>query len=252
MTSEKTVSELIRNNKGIAGAAAIFTLLSIMYFFPPSDLKAGLPDFIVDYRVAWPLLTLTIASCFLVSWPIAFAMLFSFAGDFFGAYGSFVCQMACFATAHAFFIYFFSTRFKAVSTLSAIRMKIASQKDADTYNELRLKKIVVFCLACIVSAFFIAIFISFILPSIDKGLLRIGCGIYAGLISIMLGTALLQRDPGFGIGALLFVLSDLVLAWDKFVSPVEYRSFLVLVPYYAGQFLIWIRACIDNARRNRA
>ena len=56
----------------------------------------------------------------------------------------------------------------------------------------------------------------------------------------------------FGIGALLFVLSDLVLAWDKFVSPVEYRSFLVLVPYYAGQFLIWIRACIDNARRNRA
>ena len=70
MTSEKTVSELIRNNKGIAGAAAIFTLLSIMYFFPPSDLKAGLPDFIVDYRVAWPLLTLTIASCFLVSWPI--------------------------------------------------------------------------------------------------------------------------------------------------------------------------------------
>ena len=122
MTSEKTVSELIRNNKGIASAAAIFTLLSIMYFFPPEDLKAGFPGFIVDYRVAWPLLTLTIASGFLVSWPIAFAMLFSFAGDFFGAYGSFVCQMACFATAHAFFIYFFSTRFKAVSTLSAIRM----------------------------------------------------------------------------------------------------------------------------------
>ena len=94
MTSEKTVFELIRNNKGIASAAAIFTLLSIMYFFPPEDLKAGFPGFIVDYRVAWPLLTLTIASGFLVSWPIAFAMLFSFAGDFFGAYGSFVCQMA--------------------------------------------------------------------------------------------------------------------------------------------------------------
>lgn len=249
MISEKTAFELVRNNKSIAGTVTVFTLLAIMYFLPQDDLRAVLPDFLVDYKVAWPLLTLTLASSFLVCWPMAFAMLFSFAGDFFGAYGSFIGQMTCFAIAHAFFIYFFSVRFKSVSSLSSVRVKIASREDADKFNNLRLKRIVTFCISAIVSMIFIAIFISFILPSIDKGPLRIGCGVYAGLISIMLGTALLQRDLMFGIGAFLFIISDLILAWNKFVSPVEYSSVCILVPYYAGQLLIWIRACIDNARR---
>lgn len=249
MISEKTAFELVRNNKGIAGTVTIFTLLVILYFFPPSDLKAAFPDFLVNYRVAWPLLTLTIASGFLVCWPVAFAMLFSFAGDFFGAYGSFIGQMICFAIAHGFFIYFFSVRFKSVSSLSSVRVKIASKEDADKFNNLRLKRIVTFCLSAIVSMIFISIFISFILPNIDKGALRIGCGIYAGLISIMLGTALLQRDLMFGAGALLFIISDLILAWNKFVSPIEYSSVFILVPYYGGQLLIWLRACIDNVRR---
>lgn len=249
MISEKTAFELVRNNKGIASTVIIFTLLAIMYFFPPEDLKIALPAFIVNYRVAWPLLTLTIASGFLVCWPVAFAMLFSFAGDFFGAYGSFIGQMTCFAIAHSFFIYFFSVRFKSVSDLSSVRVKIASKEDADKFNNLRLKRIVTFCLAAIVSMVFIAIFISFILPFIGKGPIRIGCGVYAGLISIMLGTALLQRDLMFGIGAFLFIISDLILAWNKFVSPVECSSVCILIPYYAGQLLIWIRACMDNVRR---
>ena len=65
----------------------------------------------------------------------------------------------------------------------------------------------------------------------------------------MLGTALLQRDLMFGAGALLFIISDLILAWNKFVSPIEYSSVFILVPYYGGQLLIWLRACIDNVRR---
>ncbi|MGM9739721.1 MAG: lysoplasmalogenase [Candidatus Cryptobacteroides sp.] len=249
MISEKTAFELVRNNKGIASTVIIFTLLVIMYFFPPSDLKLALPDFFVNYRVAWPLLTLTIASCFLVCWPVAFAMLFSFAGDFLGAYGSFIGQMTCFAIAHGFFIYFFSVRFKSVSDLSSVRMKIASKEDAEIFNNLRLKRIVVFCLSAIVSLIFISIFISFILPYIDKGTIRIGCGVYAGLICIMVGTALLQRDLMFGIGAVLFLISDTILGWNKFVSPIEYSSVCILIPYYSGQLLIWLRACMDNVRR---
>ena len=145
--------------------------------------------------------------------------------------------------------YFFSVRFKSVSDLSSVRMKIASKEDAEIFNNLRLKRIVIFCISAIVAMIFLAIFISFILPFIDKGFIRTGCGIYAGLICIMVGTALLQRDLMFGIGAVLFLISDTILGWNKFVSPIEYSSVCILIPYYSGQLFIWLRACMDNAGR---
>lgn len=65
----------------------------------------------------------------------------------------------------------------------------------------------------------------------------------------MLGTALLQSDIVYALGALLFLFSDMILGWNKFVSPIEYNSVLILIPYYSGQLLIWLRASVDNARR---
>jgi len=40
------------------------------------------------------------------------------------------------------------------------------------------------------------------------------------------------------IGALLFVLSDGLLALDRFYAPLRFAPLLVLLPYYAGQWLI--------------
>ncbi|MDD6253035.1 MAG: lysoplasmalogenase family protein [Candidatus Cryptobacteroides sp.] len=252
MNSDKTAIELVKSNKQLATTVIIFTVLVIAYFFPSNDMKSFLPDFIAEYRIAWPLLTLTIAGAFLVAWPVAVAMLFSFAGDFMGAYGSFIGQMICFAIAHGMFIYYFSTRFKSESKVNASNMKIVSRETADKFNELRLKRIVTFCVSASVTLIFISVAISFILPDVPAGVLRIGCGVYSGLISIMVGTALLQRDFVFTLGALLFLFSDMILAWNKFVAPVEYSGALIMIPYYSGQLLIWLRASVDNARRNGA
>ncbi len=245
MNHDRTAIELVKSNKQVSITVIIFTVMVIAYFFPASDFNLFLPDFLVKYRIAWPLLTLTIAGTFLIPWPVTLAMLFSFAGDFMGAYGSFIGQMTCFAIAHAMFIYHFSVRFKSSSNFSSEKMKIASKEDAERFNDLRLKRIATFCISGSIAAVFFGVAISFILPSVPAGVLRTG----SGLICIMLGTALLQSDIVYALGALLFLFSDMILGWNKFVSPIEYNSVLVMIPYYSGQLLIWLRASVDNARR---
>ena len=249
MNHDRTAIELVKSNKQVSITVIIFTVMVIAYFFPASDFNLFLSDFLVKYRIAWPLLTLTIAGTFLIPWPVTLAMLFSFAGDFMGAYGSFIGQMTCFAIAHAMFIYHFSVRFKSSSNFSSEKMKIASKEDAERFNDLRLKRIATFCISGSIAAVFFGVAISFILPSVPAGVLRTGSGIYSGLICIMLGTALLQSDIVYALGALLFLFSDMILGWNKFVSPIEYNSVLVMIPYYSGQLLIWLRASVDNARR---
>ena len=58
----------------------------------------------------------------------------------------------------------------------------------------------------------------------------------------MLLTALLQRSSLFALGAVLFVFSDFIIAWNMFVEPVPYRNYLVLVTYYLAQWLLYIRS----------
>ena len=69
-----------------------------------------------------------------------------------------------------------------------------------------------------------------------------GTGIYATLICLMLVGALMQRSCLFALGAVLFVFSDFTLAWSKFISPVPYRDYLVLVTYFLAQWLIFARS----------
>lgn len=68
--------------------------------------------------------------------------------------------------------------------------------------------------------------------------------VYSLVISLMLFAAMSTIfDPAWntgaaffvGIGAFLFYLSDLVLAWNKFVSPVKNGPVLNIVTYYLGQ-----------------
>lgn len=71
--------------------------------------------------------------------------------------------------------------------------------------------------------------------------------IYTAAISLMAFSALacLAR-PGWppsaaltaAGGALLFMLSDSLLAWDRFVRPVRQRDLAVLIPYHVGQMCL--------------
>jgi uncharacterized membrane protein YhhN len=75
--------------------------------------------------------------------------------------------------------------------------------------------------------------------------LLVPVGVYALAITIMVwrGVALLYQ-PGVmpvvrwlpALGALLFYVSDMALAWDKFVRPLPLRDVIVMATYFAAQF----------------
>jgi uncharacterized membrane protein YhhN len=45
-------------------------------------------------------------------------------------------------------------------------------------------------------------------------------------------------------GAALFFLSDAILAWNKFVSPIRYGRLMNMASYHLGQLLIALAAAL--------
>jgi uncharacterized membrane protein YhhN len=85
--------------------------------------------------------------------------------------------------------------------------------------------------------------LSVLLPSL--GDLKIPVTIYASVISIMLLFAfngfLVWENPGnkyIFVGAIVFVISDSILAVNKFYSPIERSSFFIMLTYLVAQYLI--------------
>jgi uncharacterized membrane protein YhhN len=77
--------------------------------------------------------------------------------------------------------------------------------------------------------------------------LRIPVAVYGVVISLMLLSAMLKlTDPAWGagasllvaLGAFLFYLSDLVLAWNKFVTPIPNGRMLNIALYHIGQTML--------------
>lgn len=62
--------------------------------------------------------------------------------------------------------------------------------------------------------------------------------LYMAVISLMAVAAFSVPLPWLGIGALLFVFSDVVIAVNKFRMPVPRRGHVVWITYYGGQALI--------------
>ena len=81
---------------------------------------------------------------------------------------------------------------------------------------------------------------AWLLPSL--GGLMIPVAIYMIAIATMVVTSILARFPTSSvmIGAILFLISDSLLAINKFKSSVPYRDLLVWSTYYAGQYAITI------------
>jgi uncharacterized membrane protein YhhN len=87
--------------------------------------------------------------------------------------------------------------------------------------------------------------------------LRLPVAVYALVIALMasqaVGRALVKRDAAnllIGVGAMVFVLSDTLLAINKFVTPLGVAgldgSLWVLATYYAAQLLL-IKGCVSDA-----
>ena len=147
-------------------------------------------------------------------------LVFSALGDWQGTQGNFLGQMGCFALAHVAYIGYFISRIKG---------KMGG-KDA-----------IYFAIPCIIIGVFAFIKV---VPMTPPGIIQIGVSIYCLLILTMLWSALLQKDKWFALGAILFVISDFILAWNKFVSAIDYASWFIMVPYYGAQWLFFVRATI--------
>ena len=94
--------------------------------------------------------------------------------------------------------------------------------------------------------------------AVNKGLTRliVPIRIYAVLISLMLFSALLtlfRTDWSSGAaylvssGAVLFLASDMLLAWEKFVQPVRRGRLLVMISYSLGQIALTSGAALQFA-----
>ena len=84
----------------------------------------------------------------------------------------------------------------------------------------------------------------FLIPTVSKAM-QAPVMIYGGVIMLMAIAALNRKDAVAQntfqlvfLGALIFMVSDIILAFNKFYAPIEYASFLIMSTYLLGQFCI--------------
>ena len=198
-------------------STGLFFAASLVFFLP----------FEIPHKITIPVSILILASLWLCPWQITLGLLFSATGDYFGSCGDFLAQTGSFALAHVMYIIYFSGRY--LTKVEHDRKLTPKMKGYLT--------MVTFCSLALMAAVFVRI-----VPCADKGILRTGISIYACLICAMMVLALLQRSSIFALGAVLFVFSDFILAWNIFVEPVPYSQYLIMVPYFLAQWLLFIRA----------
>ena len=197
---------------------ALFLSLAALYFLPAD----------IPWKLAFPVGLLFLASLWLTRWEVSLALLFSAMGDVAGSAGEILWQMGLFSVAHLWYIIFFVKRYFAkvdkrdgkVSRRTVVHLSIFS--------------------LCVLAV--MAVAFALVVPGMPAGAVRIAGGAYAVVICGMFLMALLQRSSLYALGAALFVISDLVLAWNLFVEPVENAGAMIMVTYYLAQWLIFIRA----------
>ncbi len=147
------------------------------------------------------------------------ALFFSWAGDV-GIEFNFALGLAAFLAAHICYILLFY-------------QAIVSRPRSKPYLWLGWALLVLFVIGLL----------SVLLP--NAGALKIPVAVYAIVIGNMLGLAIAgqshwQAAPAGRIaaGAALFVLSDSLLAWNKFNAPLPWADLLVMLTYLAAQYAI--------------
>lgn len=87
--------------------------------------------------------------------------------------------------------------------------------------------------------------------------MRVPVAVYSAVISLMLLSAMLKlTDPAWdasasllvALGAFLFFLSDIVLAWNKFVTPIQNGRMLNIGLYHLGQICLVVGVVMQFTR----
>lgn len=190
------------SRRGIVG---LYLLLCIFYFLPIE----------APYKLTYPLTLLTIVSLWGGNPPLTMALLFSAVGDLCGASGALLLQIGAFAVAQICYLWILAHRPIKTSTKSLI-LAVATP--------------LVLSVFALVSIF----------PIIEMGAMKVGVIIYALLIGLMATLAGLSKNWCVRIGGGLFMLSDFLLAYSIFVAHNLTLTTVSLVPYFAGQILLWL------------
>lgn len=75
-----------------------------------------------------------------------------------------------------------------------------------------------------------------LLRAIDEPPLRIAVAVYVLAISTMVASAIAGGSPVAIGGALLFMASDLMIGWSRFVQPWSWAKVAIIVTYHLGQW----------------
>ena len=199
-------------NKGQKIAlVAGFLILAVLYFFV-GDWGC---DWLICRRwVAVPTLFATVATALNFrrgGWLIPLALLASSAGDWAGAMGEFIFQIAFFAVAHIFYIADFVPKCK-----------------------FSLKRIV----ALVLFSAIVLPFLGYVLMLIGYRVELIAVAIYGVIIYSMGFAALLQNRKFsifYAIAAMLFIFSDSCIAYNRFVDHIPNATMWIMTTYYAAQ-----------------
>lgn len=188
----------------------VFVALAFLYFSPVQS----------PSKLAYPVAFLGVMALIdnkRIGIFMSYGLVLSALGDWQGTQGNFFRQMALFGMAHIAYICYFASRIK--------------NRQDNKAGWMTWLCVLIGLIALIK-----------VVPMVPSGALRTGVIVYCLLILTMLRMALLQRDIWFALGATLFVISDFILAWNKFVSPINHASWLIMFPYYGAQWLLFYRA----------
>lgn len=120
-------------------------------------------------------------------------------------------------------------------------------------GEIQINKFL-FGIGSIIIAFYLVAMVLFLMP--DLGDLKIPVIVYAAVISTMLlfafNGSLIWKKPGslyVFLGAVVFVISDSILAIDKFHAPIEKSSFFIMLTYLVAQYLLVVGILKLNTKK---
>lgn len=191
--------------------AAVFVLSGILYFAPVK----------LPHKVILPVLLLA-CTCFAMRYRLAAAaFLLSAAGDFMGSLHLFLPQLSFFALSHIMFVMCF---------LGMVRRPVC-------------RSAAMMVGAVLLPAILLVVAVVKIIAGIPDISLKIATLLYALIILTMFLCAVTTRCRTLATGAALFVLSDFVLAWNRFTNPIENAVMIIMVSYYSAQLLLFIGLC---------
>ena len=199
-----------------ASIILVYILLSLVYFCPID----------IPYKTALPAFALVLWGISRVPLKIVLAMFFSVIGDAMGEQGLLILQIVAFAIAHVFLILqFMAMRHRPIIPLN--------KKD----------NLLLILLCAIVSFVIYSIALN-----VGDLVIQSGIIIYAVVIGLMVFMALTQSVMMVKIGAVLFMASDIILAWTIFKEPMPYASYFIMIPYYLAQLSIFVSTMRKNNR----